>query len=230
MVNIQEFYDSIKYQGFNPEEAFLHALETVGPTGAYQLAMVFAVRGFNQRNVAELVVKCDGRVTGDVKVGTLFKDGHLLRDPRKSAVALSPGRLTIILSPEIAFSLMKVDAPPRFDHPLPAFLQFPAAMSIHMTEPGFIMFLDWYRLFQERANIRSSPDGEALAMEHRIPATRVSGLIDAWDGFSADDHHISNNAAKQLLVKYPNRVKPVDVKPKTLKSQLEERLLASLTF
>jgi len=135
---LAQFYDTIKYQGFNRDEV-ISELQVKIPDKklVVQVIIACAIRGPVKAYDCKL---SNGRTVGEMGV---------LRNS-KGHKGLTCGRVNAATADLAAFYLKKLNVPKRVNSSLPAWLQFPSAGSIKLPRPLRELHIEFSKEFSKR--------------------------------------------------------------------------------
>lgn len=139
--NLMEWYEELRYQGFDRETVLKDLHEKLrDKVLAQKFILLCALRG----PVGASKTSINGR--NALTFGLPLKSS-------KGAKGASLNRITAALADYAAFLLKKLNVPKRIQCECPGWLQFPSAASISMPENYRKMHLEFAQLFSERINL-----------------------------------------------------------------------------
>jgi hypothetical protein len=183
-VDLQAFFDQIKYQGFDRELTLKTIFRTLSPGCIVKLSLLLAMKGTN------LAVIGDVRVEENLTVNNLLKSG-LIKDDASRPENLTLSRIGSV-TPHIALKAMfdlekKNPIAKRFDGlKIPAFMQFPSVVGLKIRDefkPLFELMSHYFSSsFNAKINVQLLRTIMGNAME--IPASRSFDDIRALKYFN----------------------------------------------
>ena len=135
---LDNFYDGIKYQGFNRDEVLSELQIKISDKKlVIQIIIACCVRGPVKAFECKLT---NGRTIGEMGIGKSIKGKK----------GLTCGRISAATADLAAFYLKKLKVPKRINSPLPAWLQFPAAGSIKLPRNIREQHIEFSKEFSKR--------------------------------------------------------------------------------
>jgi hypothetical protein len=139
-VELNEYYQAFKYQGFDRESILIELMRTVNGSKkiAIQLILLCALRGPKAASTVKLL---NGLSPAELNIPA---------SGMKGTKRISCSRITAATADLAAFYLKKLNVPKKFhDDPLPAWLQFPAAGTIQLGNDLRQLHLNFSKRFSQ---------------------------------------------------------------------------------